>query len=251
MEKLHNIKGIFFDLGGTLLYPPSGSWMFSELAYRHFPKERLLEPGPRAAMSRASRKLDEHHLLHTVEEEYTQFYGYYKAVSDALPELGLTGDDLRIVTEDKVYNKDDNYRLFGGTISTLKALQGRYELGIISDTWPSIIPLLEHFDILKYFGCATFSFELGTFKPDRRMFQDALSKMGLPPEQTVFIDDSPKNLAGAAALGIVPVLISAWSPELDRGLGIDHIQAAGGAVPDAPGHGSRRIDEISGILELL
>lgn len=139
----------------------------------------------------------------------------------------------------------------GDNAKLIPALQGRYELGIISDTWPSIIPLLEHFDILKYFGCATFSFELGTFKPDRRMFQDALSKMGLPPEQTVFIDDSPKNLAGAAALGIVPVLISAWSPELDRGLGIDHIQAAGGAVPDAPGHGSRRIDEISGILELL
>ena len=41
MEKLKNIKGIFFDLGGTLIYPPSGSWRFSELAYRYFPKDRL------------------------------------------------------------------------------------------------------------------------------------------------------------------------------------------------------------------
>lgn len=255
MEKLHNIKGIFFDLGGTLIYPPSGSWMFSELAYRYFPKERLQEPGPQAAMSRASRELDGHHLLHTVEEEYEQFYGYYKAVAKALPELGLTGDDLRIVTEDKVYNKADNYRMFDSTLETLEAVRGRYRLGIISDTWPSIVPLLEYLGILKYFDCATFSFELGAFKPDRQMFLDALSKMGLPPEQTVFIDDNPKNLAGAAALGIVPVLISAaqWSPELDRGFGIDHIQAAGGAVPeaDAPGFEFRRIDEISGLLELL
>ena len=37
MEKLHNIKGIFFDLGATLLYTTTGSWMFSELDYSHFP----------------------------------------------------------------------------------------------------------------------------------------------------------------------------------------------------------------------
>ena len=232
MEKLHNIKGIFFDLGGTLLYPPSGSWMFSELAYRHFPKERLLEPGSQAAMSRASRKLDEHHLLHTVEEEYTQFYGYYKAVSDALPELGLTGDDLRIVTEDKVYNKADNYRMFDSTLDTLEAVRGRYRLGIISDTWPSIVPLLEYLGILKYFDCATFSFELGAFKPDRRMYEDALAKMGLPAENTVFVDDSARNLYGAQEAGINPVLIRAMP-----GIG--------------PTEGIPDIDRISGILGLL
>ena len=44
MEKLKHIKGIFFDLGGTLLYPPSGSWMFSDLAYRYFPREAPRPP---------------------------------------------------------------------------------------------------------------------------------------------------------------------------------------------------------------
>ena len=259
MERLHNIKGIFFDLGGTLLYPPSGSFMFSELAKRYFSPEKLRAMSPekvRAAKDCAYREraVEQSRPVLAIEEEYDIFLKYYTVLSAELG-LGLTGEEVKAVAGDKVYNKDDNYRLFDGTISTLKALQGKYKLGIISDTWPSIIPLLEHFDILKYFDCATFSFELGTLKPDRRMFRDALSKMGLPPEQTVFIDDNPKNLAGAAALGIVPVLISAaqWSPELDRGFGIDHIQAAGGAVPeaDAPGFEFRRIDEISGLLELL
>ena len=41
------------------------------------------------------------------------------------------------------------------------------------------------------------------------MFLDALGKCGVPAEETVFIDDSPLNLDGAAALGIFPILIAA------------------------------------------
>ncbi len=258
MEKLHDIRGIFFDLGGTLLYPPSGSFMFSELAKRYFPPEKLDAMPPervRAAKDRAYREraVERSRPVLSTEEEYDVFLRYYTVLSDELG-LGLKGEEIEAVARDKVYNKDGNSRLFDGAADTLKALQGRYKLGIISDTWPSIVPLLEHLGILKYFDCATFSFELGALKPDPGMFRDALSKMGLPPEQTVFIDDNPKNLAGAAALGIVPVLISAaqWSPRLDRDFGIDYIQAAGGiASAEASGPDIRRIDKISGLLELL
>ena len=232
MEKLKNIRGIFFDLGGTLIYPPSGSWMFSELAYSYFPKDRLKEPAVQAALAKASRRLDEHHLLQSVEEEYAQFYEYYRAAAGAMPELGLSEEDLRVVTEDKVYNKQDNYKLFSDSLETLEAVHGRYRLGIISDTWPSIVPLLEYLDIAKYFDCFTYSFQLGTFKPDHRMYADALSKMGLPAENTVFIDDSARNLAGAKEAGINPVLVRTMP-------GIEPAQG----LPD--------IDRISGLLDLL
>ena len=64
------------------------------------------------------------------------------------------------------------------------------------------MPVLEEFDALRYFDFATYSFELGAVKPDPRMYQDALEKMGLPAGETVFVDDTLKNLHGAAALGI-------------------------------------------------
>lgn len=207
MEKLKNIKGIFLDLGGTLLYPPSGSWMFSKLAYQYFPKEKLETPAAVTAMREAQAELEKDHLIGSIEREYEQFYRYYESLAGALPELGLTEADLRKITEDKIYNKPDNYRLFDDTPATLEALHGKYKLGIISDTWPSIVPVLEHFDILKYFDCVTYSYELGIFKPDPKMYQDALAKMGLPAEQTLFVDDLPKNLEGARLQGINPVLI--------------------------------------------
>ena len=41
------------------------------------------------------------------------------------------------------------------------------------------------------------------------MYQDALNKSGATAEEAVFIDDSVRNLEGAAALGILPILIAA------------------------------------------
>lgn len=209
MEKLTHIKGVFLDLGGTLLYPPSGSWTFSDLAYRYFPKETLETPQAAQAMDQAYQKLCANHLLSSLEREYDLFYDYYADIAAALPELGLTEEDLRTVTQDKVHNKPDNYRLFDDTIPTLEALAGKYRLGIISDTWPSIVPALEYLDILKYFDCVTYSFQLGVFKPDQRMYSDALEKMGLPAGETLFVDDRDINLIGAREAGITPVLIRA------------------------------------------
>ena len=160
------------------------------------------------------------------------------------------------MARDKIYNKTDNYRLFDDTIETLKALHGKYRLGIISDTWPSIVPVLEEFDALRYFDFATYSFELGAVKPDPRMYQDALSKMGLPAGETVFVDDTLKNLHGAAALGIQTVQIRAgsWSPSLDRTFGIDGVQAESPAPEQAgtpEGKAPPRIEAISRLLDLL
>lgn len=63
--------------------------------------------------------------------------------------------------------------------------------------------------VAKYFSTFTYSCFLGTFKPDERMYRDALDKCGVPAKDTVFIDDSLDNLAGAERLGITPILIVA------------------------------------------
>ncbi len=211
MELQAPVKGIFFDLGWTLLCPASGDWMFSHFARRYFPEEKLaaLPQDRLAAVKReATQYLDTHHRLSTVEEEYQQFSQYFLMLAEAFPQLGLGKGDIEKIAGDKVHALD-NYYLFPDTLSTLESLRGRYKLGVISDTWPSIVPVLEHFGLSPFFDCATYSYTLGVYKPHPRMYQDALAKMGLPPEQTVFIDDFTGNLRGAREAGIQPVLIQA------------------------------------------
>ena len=173
------------------------------------------------------------HKLSTQEEEYEQYLHFYGEIARLLPELEITRQNIEVAALEKVYQPQHTFGIFQDALSTLQALRGRYKLGVISDTWPSIRPVLDAFGLTPYFDCFTFSFELGRFKPDRRMYEDALAKMGLPPEECAFIDDGVKNLQGAQAAGIQPVLITAKP----------------GAEECPPGMAS--IQTISGILELL
>ena len=102
-----------------------------------------------------------------------------------------------------------NYVPYPGITEVLSELSRTHRLGIISDTWPSIEQQLEYIGVSRYLSFCTFSCCLGVFKPDRRMYLDALEKSGVSAEETAFIDDSVRNLQGAAELGILPILIAA------------------------------------------
>ena len=68
---------------------------------------------------------------------------------------------------------------------------------------------LEHIGISQYLSFCTYSCFVGVFKPVQRIYQDALNKCSVPAKDTVFIDHAVRNLDGAAALGITPILIAA------------------------------------------
>ena len=59
---------------------------------------------------------------------------------------------------EKVYQARHTYQLFEDSIPTLEALRGKYKLGVISDTWPSIVPVLEEFGLPGYFDTLTVFF---------------------------------------------------------------------------------------------
>ena len=63
----------------------------------------------------------------------------------------------------------------------------------------------EHTDLFpvlrKMDGCV-FSGMIGLVKPSREIFAYTCEKFGLKPEECIFIDDSPRNVAGAEAFGI-------------------------------------------------
>jgi FMN phosphatase YigB (HAD superfamily) len=52
------------------------------------------------------------------------------------------------------------------------------------------------------FAWAVISFEAGSMKPDRRIYDVAIERAGVPPELIFFVDDRPENVAAARAAGI-------------------------------------------------
>jgi len=214
IPQLKNRKVIFFDVGYTLDRPASGDWLFT----KRFLKEagdRLKTRSDdeiRRARETGLRFLTENHLVTTVEAECEQFYHYYSILSEELG-LELSEEQRRAVARERACNME-NYIPYPGIHEVLETLGQTHKLGVISDTWPSIEQQLDYLGVSRHFSCRTFSCFLGVFKPDVRMYRDALNKSGASAEEAVFIDDSVPNLEGAAALGILPILI-AGNPEAD------------------------------------
>ena len=209
IDLLKNKEVIFFDVGYTLDMPASGDCMFTnrflELAGEKL-KQRT-ETEIQMARDAGLRYLAQDHLIQTVEAEIQNFFDYYSIISDQL-NLGLTEEERNQIAWDRACNME-NYIPYTGIKEVLSTLSKTHKLGIISDTWPSIEQQLEYIGVAPYLSFTTFSCFLGTFKPDRRMYLDALNKCGVPAQETVFIDDSVRNLDGAATMGITPILIAA------------------------------------------
>ena len=209
LNLLKDKEVIFFDVGYTLDAPASGDWMFTrkflELAGEKLKQRTAADI--RRARDTGLRFLEQDHLIQTVEAEIRNFFGYYSIISEQL-DLGLTEEERNQIARDRACNMG-NYIPYPGIGEVLDTLSKTHQLGIISDTWPSIEPQLEHIGVSQYLSFCTFSCFVGVFKPDKRIYLDALNKCGVPAGKTVFIDDAVRNLDGASALGIAPILIAA------------------------------------------
>ena len=94
--------------------------------------------------------------------------------------------------------------------------------GVISNSWGGT-----SYDVADWrslFDAIVISGEVGLHKPGPEIFELALSEIGLPASECVFIDDLKENIEGAEAVGIKGVLhrgADSTLPELERLLCIE------------------------------
>ena len=92
-----------------------------------------------------------------------------------------------------------------GVTSTLHTLHQRgFKLGVISNGMiDSQNTKLEAMGIRSLFSVVLISEEVGIKKPDPRIFQMGLEKLGVDPSEAIFVGDNPLlDVAGATAVGI-------------------------------------------------
>lgn len=89
------------------------------------------------------------------------------------------------------------------THDLIRRLKGRYRLGLLSNTneW-HFRGHIETVPVFPLFDAVTLSYEVREMKPGERIYRDALAKLGLPPEECVFIDDIEENVAAARRLSM-------------------------------------------------
>ena len=110
-------------------------------------------------------------------------------------------------------------------LETLLRLQKDYNLYLLSNLNPFISQWDESeafsgdgHGLSHYIPERYYSFQLHDYKPAPSIFEKMLSLAGIKAEESVFLDDSPKNIVGCESVGIKGLLVQKdedWTERLD------------------------------------
>lgn len=175
------IKAIFFDYDGVLTTDKTGSLT----TCRYLSRATGIEfADVKSAFDRPSRDLTLGRTTHAL---------VWQSVGEQLGRA-LPFDLLAEAFESTPVNSH--------MLALARALKPRYRIGIITDNKRDRIDHLkrtQHLDDL--FSPIVVSAEVGADKQGAEIFLHALSRAGVKAEESVFIDNSRKNLVAPGALG--------------------------------------------------
>lgn len=107
-------------------------------------------------------------------------------------------------------------------LEALRQLRNRYRIYMLSNTnaimWNSKIAenfRQEGLTVNDYFDGIITSFEVKAVKPDRKIFECVINRLGIDPAETLFLDDAQGNLDSAATLGFHTALVAHGSEFID------------------------------------
>ena len=97
-----------------------------------------------------------------------------------------------------------------GVLALIRRLrgQGRYKLAVLSNSPPNLAQWLADWGMLDLFDVVFCSGDEGVVKPDPAAFEITLERLGVVPEEAVFIDDTLGHVEAARSLGLYGILFT-------------------------------------------
>ncbi len=178
------IRAVIWDLGGVLVrtedWAPRRRWG-ERLGLEPGDLSRLLfegEVGRRATLGQASA------------DDVWRWVG---------EQLGLTGAEVERLRRD--FWAGD--RVDESLVDYIRDLRPAYRTALLSNAWPDLRHFVEKvWCIGDAFDVIVISAEVGMAKPHPRIYRLVLERLGMAPEETVFIDDFPVNVEAARQVGL-------------------------------------------------
>src|SRR5574341_546638 len=201
------IRVVFLDYGNTLGFgdeSPADVWstFLHQLVGVRVPIMQI-----QRALEDADRFRAQSVTYHPATDEFWIDYDRF-----VLRELGVELEDdtqfaVSINKAFQVHRWTSN--LFPETREALEGLRRLgCRLGVISNNTEQLPRELDEHQLASFFESVTYSAELGVEKPDPQIFNLAIQRMGCAPHEAVHVGDSyEKDVVGARAVGVTPILI--------------------------------------------
>jgi len=183
------IKAIIFDFGGPII-----EWKeASRAVYKKHEDHRSLESDT----------------LFNLFEPYIKggAVGDFHSVTDFIektkPPISLTIEELNEIFDEAnaaMYLRPE-------MVDYILQLKKKYKIALLSNFTSGLEKFLQDvFNIYHLFDLIVSSYNIKIKKPDPKIYEYTLEKLGLKPEETVFIDDLEENTIAATALGIQSII---------------------------------------------
>jgi HAD superfamily hydrolase (TIGR01509 family) len=181
------IKALIFDFGGVLvrMVDDRPRLMLAEqlqIPLSHLDDLIFFSDSARRA-SRGEIKVGQH----------------WMAVGDA---LGIPSEEMPGFLEQYWSADDVNWEL----LDFIKSLRPRYKIGLLSNAWDDLRQTMhERWNMDILFDDLIISAEVGIVKPDPRIYRLAVERLGVRPEESVFVDDMLINVEAARQQGLAAI----------------------------------------------
>lgn len=180
------IKAIIYDLGGVIIYNPSS------IMLDHYRQQ--FNAGKKQFM-KAFRQIEDGIQRGILSEKKA-----WQKINKILGKEIQLAEGIWFEGFMKAYRERDHI------FSHIKSLrQKNYLVGLLSNTE---IPIMNFFHKKHKdkFDALIYSCKIKMRKPDRKIYEFALNKLKIKPQEAVFIDDRIENIKGAEMIGIRTIL---------------------------------------------
>jgi glucose-1-phosphatase len=188
VDEDRNIKAVIFDLGGVLVRTEDRRCR-ADLAHRlgmtYEELSRLVFESESARLATLGQR--------STEEHWESIRGTLGVSQCDFPAVraGFWGGDV----------------LDTSLIAYIKSLKSRFKTGLLSNAWDNLRRVItETWKFADAFDEMVISAEVGIAKPDPRIYQLAVQRLGVLPQEAIFVDDFPHNIQSAQEVGLHGIL---------------------------------------------
>jgi len=203
------IKGVFFDLYGTLLIYDDRYDAWSDfLSEFYICLQNYGLSIPKETFDRCCERFFDRDEPPRREDGLTIFERRIQALCSEL-EINIRVSEIKHTATTIANAIQQRHYLDPDCYPVLEALRQRKILALISnfDHPPHIRALVRNLGLEEFFTTIVISGDVGIKKPDPRIFQLALQRTRLQPEAVVYVGDTEEDITGSLAAGIAPILI--------------------------------------------
>lgn len=208
-------KAIFFDLDGTLRHTvPLGSDIFTEKAIElglPISDEKQRETGrwehyywaQSSELMRDTAKFKDDQNDHAFWNNYAQL---------RLEKLGATPEQIEtfypLINKHMMNEYDPKNWVPPELFEVLPALRiAGYTLAVLSNRRSPFMETMVELSLDQYFDQIMAAGDIGSWKPDPKVFDQLLAEFNLAPEETIYIGDNYyADVVGARNAGLIPIL---------------------------------------------